>query len=123
MTVQQKLRLPVRTSTAALILIFAGLLVLYYWVRPDHDAASQTGQQGGSQTGQTRTPTSHYTPTSSPTPSRTSPSPSATPSSPSPRPRRSTPVASPTPTPTPSAPVGTTPTPVPTPTPSTPAAG
>jgi hypothetical protein len=120
MTLQQKLRLPVRTSTAALILIFAGLLVLYYGVRPD-SAVSQTGQQGGSQTGQTRTPTSPYTPTSSPTPSRTSPSPSATPSSPSPQPRRSSPP--PTPTPTPSAPVGTTPTPAPTPTPSTPAAG
>lgn len=117
MTVQQKLHLPIRTSTAVLILLFAGLLVLYFWVRPTGTSqASNTGQDSP-QTGQQATTPPSYSPAPTPTPSTTSPRPSATPSSPSPRPSRSSPV----PTPTPSTP-GSTPLPSPAPTASTPAA-
>ena len=54
MTIQQKLHLPMRTSTAVLILLFVGLLVLYFWVRPDTAATSNTGQDSP-QTGQQAT--------------------------------------------------------------------
>ena len=43
MTIQQKLHLPMRTSTAVLILLFVGLLVLYFWVP---NAAEPTGSAG-----------------------------------------------------------------------------
>ena len=111
MTIQQKLHLPMRTSTAVLILLFVGLLVLYFWVRPDTAATSNTGQDSP-QTGQQATNPPADSPTPTPAPSTTSPSPSATPSTPSPRPRRS----SPAPTPSSSTP-GSTPLPTPTPTP------